>query len=66
MEREKKIQENLQNDVQEEEQLTELQKLTQSICGQGITFYASDKCAVCDNYSGYGIPLCDSCDSIWS
>lgn len=43
------------------EPLTEVQEVTQSICGKGITFYASDKCAYCNNYSGYGNPFCESC-----
>lgn len=49
---------------EQEKQLTELEKLTQEICGCGITFYASDKCANCDNYSGYGMPLCDTCENL--
>lgn len=58
-------QENRQNaPQQQEEQLTDLEKLTQSICGKGVTFYASDTCANCDHYSGYGMPLCDTCEKL--
>jgi len=47
-----------------QEPVTELEKLTESICGRGVTFYASDKCANCDNYSGYSMPLCDTCEQL--
>jgi hypothetical protein len=47
-----------------EKQLTELEKLTESICGKDVTFYSSDVCANCGNYSGYGMPLCDTCEKL--
>jgi hypothetical protein len=52
------------HEIPAEEQLTDLQKLTQSICGRGVTFYASDTCSNCGHYSGYGMPLCDTCEKL--
>ncbi len=45
------------------QQMLDEMHLLQNPPHQGTSeFYASDKCAYCDNYSGYGFDWCGQCE----